>query len=199
TRRHDHVRPSFRGHLNSLDTDAHFLFRFVEEHQPATAAAERAVPAALHFHTFHTRDRVEHIAGIVVNLVMPSQIAGIVIRVDHSVLYWLELDPAGSYVARDELTDVLDRRYISIVVFQRVESVRIGGDDALDSGGPDGLRVVVPQRDEQGLFPEAPNFVATVLLDSAQNSEVRAAMIENLRCGPRNRLHAVVVRRDAVD
>ena len=84
-------------------------------------------------------------------------------------------------------------------MFQRVVGVRVGGDDALHSGGFDGIRVVVAQGHEQRLFAEAPDFMAAVFFRRAQDSEILSDVIENLRRGPPNRLHPVIVGSDAVD
>ena len=77
------------------------------------------------------------------------------------------------------LADVLHRRHIFIVVFQRVEGVRVGGDDALHARGLDGLHVVVAQGHEQRFFAEAPDFVSAVFFRRAENAEVRSNLVEN--------------------
>ena len=84
-------------------------------------------------------------------------------------------------------------------MFQRVVGVRVGGDDPLDSGGFDGIRVVVAQGHEKRLFAEAPDFMAAVFFRRAQDSEILSDMVENLRRCPPDRLHPVVVGGNAVD
>ena len=115
------------------------------------------------------------------------------------VFYRMELDLAGLHFAGDHLADVLHRRHIFVIVFQRVVGVGIGGDDALHSGGFDGIHVVVPQGHEKRLFAKAPDFMAAIFFRRAQNSEFLSNVIENLRRCPPNRLHPVVVGSDAVD
>ena len=64
----------------------------------------------------------------------------------------------------DHLADVLDRRHIPVIVLERVVGVRVGRDDPARSGRPNGLRVVVPQRQEQRLLAEPPDIVAAIPL-----------------------------------
>ena len=87
----------------------------------------------------------------------------------------------------------------AVVVLQRVEGVRIGGDDAVRARGSDGLGVVSAQRLEQGLLAEAPNVVAAVALCGAENPEIHARAAEDAGCGAADRLHPIVIRSDAVD
>ncbi len=62
-----------------------------------------------------------------------------------AIFYGIELDLAGLYLPGDHLADVLHRRHVFVIVLQRVEGMRIGGNDPLHAGGFDGLHVVVPQ------------------------------------------------------
>src|SRR5271166_3093683 len=84
-------------------------------------------------------------------------------------------------------------------MLQSVVGVWVSSYDALDSGCLDGLNVVVAQSHEQRLFAEPSHFMTAVFLSSAQDSEVRSDVIENLRCRPPDGLHPVVVGGDAVD
>ena len=78
------------------------------------------------------------------------------------VLDRIELDLAGLHFSGDHLADVLDRRHVPIVVLQRVVGMRVGSDDAPDSGRLDGIRVVVPQGHEQSFLAEPPNFMTAI-------------------------------------
>ena len=103
---------------------------------------------------------VEHVARIVVHLVVTTQVAGIVVGVDAAPIFKplfhrVEMEIAGSHFPRDHLADVLDRRNVFIVVLQRVVGVRVGGDDSLNAGCPDGLCVVIAQR--HGTEVSSPN------------------------------------------
>ena len=111
----------------------------------------------------------------------------------------IEFEVAGLHFPRDHLADVLHRRHILVVVFQRVVGVRVGSDDALHAGCLDGLHIVVAQSHEKRLFAEPPDFMTAVLFRRAQDSEVLSDMVENPRGGPPNRLNPVVVGGDAVD
>ncbi len=200
TGRHDHVGSGLRGHLHSLHAHSLLFFRLVEQHQSAATAAERAVTGSAHLDSLQPWNRIQHIARIVVNLVVPTQIAGIVVDVDVVfVLYRIELDLAGFYFSGNHLADVLHRRHILIVVFQRVVGVRVSSDDPPDSGRLDGLHVVVAQGHEKRLFAEPPNFMAAISFRRAQDSEILSDMIEDLGRRPPDRLHPVVVGSDAVD
>ena len=64
---HDHVGARFGRHLHPLHAHALLFFRLVEQHQPAAAAAERAVAGALHLDSLQAGNGVEHIARIVVD------------------------------------------------------------------------------------------------------------------------------------
>ena len=68
-----------------------------------------------------------------------------------------------------------------------------------DSGGFDGIHVVVPQGHEQRLFAEPPDFMAAIFFRGAQDSEILSEVVENLRRRSANRLHPVIVGSDAVD
>ena len=93
---HDDIGPGLGGHLHPHYSHSLIFFGLVEQHQSAAAAAERAVAAAAHLHPLQAGNRIEHIARFVVNLVVPPQIAGVVVGVDiGSVLDRIQLDVAG--------------------------------------------------------------------------------------------------------
>ena len=77
--------------------------------------------------------------------------------------------------------------------------MRVGGDDALNSGCLNGLDVVVTQGHEEHFFAKAAHFVATVFFVGSKDSEILSDMIENPRRCASNRLHPVVVGGNAVD
>jgi hypothetical protein len=111
----------------------------------------------------------------------------------------IEPDLARLHFACDYLADVLHRRQIFVIVFQRVVGVRVRRDDSPDSGRSNRLHVVIAQRHEKSFFAEAPDFMSAIPFRRAQNSEIFSHVVENLcRCPP-NRLHAVIVGSDAVD
>ena len=89
----------------------------------------------------------------------------------------LNLILPGFHFSGDDLADVLHRRHILVVVLQGIVGVRVRGDDPLDSGGFDGLDVVVPQGHEQRLFAEAPDFMAAVFFRRAEDSEIFSDMV----------------------
>src|ERR1700739_4265212 len=116
TGRHDHTRPCFRGHSHSEHAHPLLFFRFVEQHESAATAAEGPVARSLHFHSLYSRNSIEHTARVVIDLVVSSQVAGVVVGVDILLaLKRTKLDVAGLYFPGDHLADVLDGRDIFIV------------------------------------------------------------------------------------
>src|SRR5208337_3439408 len=102
----------------------------VEQHQSAATTTEGAVTAPAHFNSPQTGNRIEHFARIVIHLVVPAQIAWIVVGVHVVlVLYRIEFQVAGLHFPRNHLADVLNWRHIFVVVLQCVVGVWIGGDD----------------------------------------------------------------------
>ena len=71
----------FRRHPDPPHAHPLLFFGFVEQRQAASAAAERAVAAALHLHPPQARNGIEHVARVLVDAVMPAEIAGIVVGV----------------------------------------------------------------------------------------------------------------------
>ena len=177
-----------------------FFFRLVELRQSASTAAERAVSRTAHLDPLQTGNSIQHISRVVINLVVPPQVAGIVVGVDVvAVFHCMKLDFAGLHFAREHLANVLDRRHIFVVMLQSVVGVRIGSNDPLYPGRLNGIHVVFPQGHEQRLLAEAADFMPAVFFRGAQDSEILADVIEDFGCGAPNGLDPVIVGSDAVD
>src|SRR5579862_4096255 len=142
----DHVRASLRGHLYARHAHALFLFGLVKQHQAATATAEGTVTRTLHLDALESRDGVEYVAWIVINIIVATEIARVVVGVDLvGALDGIETDQPRCAGASDDLADVLDGWNIFIVVSKRIEGMRIGCHDLLYSGSLDGIGVMVAQ------------------------------------------------------
>src|SRR5208337_1112731 len=151
------------------------------------------VSAPAHFDSLQAGNCIEHLARVIVNLVVPAQVTRVVVGVYVvCALHLLEFQVAGLHFPGDHLADVFDWRHILIVVLQSIVGVRVRRNNTLHSGCLDGLHVVVTQGHEKRLLAEPPDIMTAVLFRRAQDSEVLSDIIENPRCCPPDRLNPVV-------
>ena len=139
--------PASARHLDPHDPHAHLLLGLVEEHEPAAAAAERAVAAvADHLDPPDPRDVVDDPARRVVEAVVPAEVAGVVVDVASCPFcHGVSLSVPAAERGQDDLADVLHRRQPRVVLAQGVVGVGVGRHDAPDLGRVDRLRVLLLQ------------------------------------------------------
>ena len=110
------------------------------------------------------------------------------------------------HAARDEVGEqfgvVVDRLVeaeLRILVAQRVQRVRVGGEDRLELRVAERAHVLLDQQLEQPLLADPAHVVAGVALALVEQPERHAGVVEDPRDGLRGELHALVEGGEVAD
>ena len=94
---------------------------------------------------------------------------------------------------------MLHRRNISIIIFERIEGMRISRDNSLHTRSENCFRIFIPQILKQHLFTESPDLVAAVFFVLPENTEILIGCLQDSGAGSADILHPVIIGGNAVD
>jgi len=158
----------------------------------ACAAAEGVLAVARHFDKFHA-EQFKQLARSGESAVVATEIAWVV--EGHFVMREFVLDGQLAFFKQLQqghgvMLDLKRPAELRIFVLERVERVRVGGDDLLELRFAERRHVLFDELLEQTFFAHAAHVVARVGFVLVHNAEVQAALIEEPR-------HHFGVRDDA--
>src|SRR5437016_5476462 len=180
----------------------HFLPAFLHPHAGASRpAAEPAVAGLLHLDDPHARDPIQDLPGFIEDLVVPSQVACIVVgeELEH-VLRRREPTRVDQFAKElGVVDDVVSPAEIRIFVLQRVEAVRTSRDDSRDRVAVQRLDVPHDHRLRQIFVAESPRWIAGALLLRSEDGKPHAGLPKDPREGLGDLPVPIVERRGAAD
>src|SRR5438132_2077128 len=180
----------------------HLLPAFLHPHAGASRpAAETAVTGLLHLDDPHSRDSIQDLPGFVEDLVVPSQVACVVVgeELEHVLR---RREPTRVDQFPEELgvvDDIVCPAEVRIFVLQRVEAVRTGRDDTRDPVAVQRLDVPHDHRLRQVFVAESPRWIAGALLLPSEDGEPHAGLLEDPCEGLGDLPVPIVERRGAAD
>ncbi|VTR65615.1 hypothetical protein DESC_350080 [Desulfosarcina cetonica] len=191
---HQFFGAGIQGLLQPQGTEPFILLRFHPDASAAAAAAQALHAGFAQFEEFNPRHTFQHLAGFVEDLVVPAQIAGVVVG-DLFLIGLADVEPAGLDQFEQILGNMDDLEVdheIRIFVFKGMVAMRRGYENLLHTLVDKGFDVVLGQFDEQffgtGL---ADAFTATAFLFT-QYPEIHAGFVQNVGSGAGNFFHAWV-------
>src|SRR5664279_878509 len=200
----DQVRIESERLLGAFDVDPLADLLLDPEAGTTGAAAEAAFLAAVHLLRLQARDGAENLARRCVDLVVPAEVARIVIG-DQLVDRLDRREPSLGNQAAEQLRVVHDLEVtaeLRVLVGQGVEAVRAGRDDLQRCGTGDrvqGFDVLHPQHLEQELVPQPPGRVAGARLARAEDGELDTGDVHQLGERTGDLLGTILQRTRAAD
>ena len=174
---------------------------FVDPHAAAAgAAAHRLLAGERELERRVAAEARQDRARRVELAVVAAEVAGVV--VDHAFERRVDLDPAVGEQLGDELgvvNDLAVQAELGILVAQRVEGVRVAGDDALDAELAERLRQRRRELLEQHLVADPSHAFAGRSLACAEDAEAHPRLLKDADEGARDLLAARVERHRRAD
>src|ERR671933_785075 len=180
--------------VEAVVADAGAALFLHERARPAGAAAKAAIATAWQLDKA-TPDAVQHLARRVVHLVVAAEITRVVIRETVAQRRGRHLQPTRVDQLLDELAvvdDLVLATELRVFVAQRVEAVRTAGHDAFRLVLVQALDVGLGQDLVQVLVAGAAGWIADTALFFAQDREIHAGRVQDLRQRGRHLLVARV-------